>query len=82
MVGFTGQFLPTFRASRVARFDEDFGETVGEPVEATARSTVWQRQTKHFEHMLSSEQRIEHSTEVCSKSGTRHLGLWNKMTRF
>src|ERR1700741_1876335 len=67
--------LPTLPANRcpfswcreLARFTEDFGEAVRESVEATARSSVWQRPTKHLEHMLSSEQRIEHSVEASSK---------------
>ena len=38
----------------LAPFTEDFGEAVGESVEATARSSVWQRPTKHLERVLSS----------------------------
>ena len=50
-----------------AGFAEDFGEAVGEPVEATARSAVWQRAAEHLEHMLSSEQRIDDSVEAGAK---------------
>jgi hypothetical protein len=64
-----------------ARFCDDFGEPVGEAVEATARSAVWQRPAKHLEHMLSGKQRIDQTIEASSGS-ERRLGLWNKMARF
>jgi hypothetical protein len=57
-----------------ARLDHDFGEAVGEPVEATARSVVWQRAAEHLQHMLSSERRIDHPTEA-SSGGERHRRL-------
>ena len=65
----------------LAGFTEDFGEPVGEAVEATARSVVWQRPAKHLEHMLSAEQRIDQTLEAGSGS-ERRLRLWNKMARF
>jgi hypothetical protein len=37
---------------------------------------------EHFEHMLSSEQRIDHSAETFSKQSRWHSRLRNKMPRF
>src|SRR5271165_145204 len=64
-----------------ARFGNDFSKSVGEAVEAAARSSVWQRPAKHLEHMLSSEQRVNQTIEASSGS-KRHLRLRNKMPRF
>lgn len=65
-----------------ARFGDDPGEPVGEPVEATARNAVGQRTTEHLQHMLGSEQRIKHPGKASPKGGERRLGLRNKMPRF
>ena len=44
----------------LARFDKDFGEAVGEPVEVTARSIVWQRAGKRLvEAVLDMVQTLE-----------------------
>jgi hypothetical protein len=55
MVGLTGQSLPMLRVSKFARFAEDLGEAVGEPIEATTRRAVEQGAAEHLQHMLSSE---------------------------
>ena len=59
--GITGQSLPLSVCPKVARFANDFGKAVGEAVEAMARRFVWQRTTEHLKHMLSREQRIDHT---------------------
>src|SRR5438552_5048080 len=66
---------------KVAGFAEDFSKPVGEAVEATAGSAVWQRPAKHLEHMLSGEQRIDQSIEASSGS-ERCPRLRSKMPRF
>ena len=35
----------------LARFGNDFGKPVGEPVEVATRSSVWQRPAEHLEHI-------------------------------
>src|SRR5271157_958684 len=65
----------------LAGFAEDFCEPVGEAVEATARSVVWQRPAKHLEHMLSGKQRIDQTIEA-SAGSERRFRLRNKMPRF
>ena len=65
-----------------ARFRDDLGEPIGEPVEATARSTVRQSTTEHFQYMLSAEQAIDHAAEAYSKRGDGRLRLGRKMSRF
>ena len=50
----------------VACFDKDFGEAVGEAIEANASSVFWQRAAEHLQHMLSSEQRINQTIEASS----------------
>jgi hypothetical protein len=65
----------------LASFAEDFCEPVGEAVEATARSAVWQGPAKHLEHMLSGKQRIDQTIEASSGS-ERRFRLRNKMPRF
>src|SRR5207253_8203336 len=66
----------------LSRFAENFAESVGESIEATARDSVWKGATKHLEHMLSSAQRIEHSVETGTKWGGWRFRLRNQMARF
>ena len=67
---------------KLARFAEGFSKAVGEAVEATARSAVWQRTTEHLQHMLSREQRIDHPAESSSQGGEGCLRQRSKMPRF
>lgn len=50
-----GFFSILLGRGKFARFDDDFGEPIGESVEATARSAVGQCAAEHLQHMLSSE---------------------------
>jgi hypothetical protein len=71
----------------LASFAEDFCEPVGEAVEATARSAVWQGPAKHLEHMLSGKQRIDQTIEASSGSERRFrlrnkdAEVWNEPAR-
>jgi len=56
-----------------ARFMKDFAESVGKSIEATAKGSVWHGATKHFERVLSSAQRIEHSDEAGTQFTSIHL---------
>ena len=50
--------------SEGAKFCNELGEPVGEPVEATAGYAVRQRTTEHFQHMLSREQGINDAIDA------------------
>jgi hypothetical protein len=80
-MGLTGHLCPFSGRHELARFGNDFGEPVGEAVEAVPRSVVWKCPAKHLEHMLSSEQRIDQTIEARSGSD-RCLRLRNKMAKF
>jgi hypothetical protein len=82
IVGLTGHLCPFSGCRELARFAQDFGKAVGEAVEATARRSICQRTAEHLEHMLSSEQRIDHPAESSSQGGERCLRLRSEMPRF
>jgi hypothetical protein len=52
----------------VAKFPylgKDLEETLREPQETIARSTVWERTAEHFHDVLSSDQGVDEAIEAC-----------------
>ena len=60
-------FCPVSGCGEFARFSEDFGEPVREPVEAVACIAIWKGAAEHFEHMLRSAQGIDYPAETSAK---------------
>ena len=67
IAGLYGQSLPAMRLVEFAGFREDFGESIGELVEATFRRAVRQRTAEHLDGMLSEQQRIDDTVQAAAR---------------
>ena len=56
MATYTANLCPLFGRAEFADFREDFGQPIGEPVEATSRRAVRQGSPEHLDCVLSEEQ--------------------------
>ena len=53
---YTANLCPLSAWFELAGFREDFGESIGELIEAMLRSAIWQRAAEHLDGMLSEQQ--------------------------
>jgi len=58
-----------------AGFRENFGESIGELIEAMLRSAVRQRSAEHLDGMLGEQERIDDTAQTCARRGDRGLRL-------
>src|SRR5437868_10585763 len=58
-----------------AGFCEDFGESIGELIQAMLRSLIRQRATEHLDSMLSEQQRIDYTVQATTRRGVRGFRL-------
>ena len=72
---YTANLCPLCVGLELAGFREDFGESIGELIEAMLRSAVRQRATKHLDGMLSEQQRIDDTVQTTARRNVRGFGL-------
>ena len=60
---YTANLCPLSGGVEFAGFREDFGESIGELIEAMLRSAIRQRATEHLDGMLSEQQRIDYTVQ-------------------
>ena len=67
MSPYTANLCPLSGGVEFAGFREDFGESIGELIEAMLRSAVRQRATEHLDGMLSEQQRIDDTVQTAAR---------------
>ncbi len=70
-----GQSLPVPGGVDLAGIREDFGDSIGELIEAMLRSAVRQQAAEHLDGMLSEQQRIDYTVETAARRGVRRFRL-------
>jgi hypothetical protein len=62
-----------------AGFREDFGQSIGKPIEAVSRRALREGTTEHFDGVLSKEERVKNT--IYADAGRNHwcFRLWGQM---
>src|SRR3954470_24492723 len=66
MTPYVANLCPLSGWIEFARFDEDFGEPIGELIETMFGSAVRQRTTEHLDGMLGEQQRIDDTVQTAA----------------
>ena len=64
---YTANLCPLCVGLKLAGFCEDFGEPIGELIEAMLVSAARQRAAEHFDGMLSEQQRINDTVQTAAR---------------
>jgi hypothetical protein len=78
---YTANLCPLCAGREFAGFREDFGESIGELLEAMLRTAVRQRATEHLESVLGEQQRIDDTVQTAARREARGFGLRREMPR-
>jgi hypothetical protein len=76
---YTANLCPLSGWVEFAGFCEDFGEPIGELIEAMLRRAVRQRTPKHLDGVLSEQQRIDDTIQPDALRGVRGFRLRRQM---
>jgi hypothetical protein len=67
MSPYAANLCPLSGGVEFAGFRQDFGESIGELIEAMLRSAVRQGATEHLDGMLSEQQRIDYAVQTAAR---------------
>jgi hypothetical protein len=61
---YTANLCPLSGEAEFAKLGEDFGEAIGESIEAASRGAIRQGSTEHLDGVLSEEERVDDAVRL------------------